>query len=150
MSVILAFIVLDMPNYVNLYQQQYPVCPFVDKPWQWYKCQDFGHSAGQCLSKPSCVLCASSHLLRVCSVREHELNAVYKKVCANCKGEHSVNYGGCPFVKQIEQVRTLQWLSYQDAASLVKSQRLSSLTHPNVVPLPAIRGPIHTSYVSSS
>ena len=151
MSVVLTFNVPDLPDYVYLYHQRYPVRPFVDKPWQCYQCQGFGHSAGQCRSKPRCVLCAGSHLLRDCSVREHEPNVAYKKVCANCKGEHTANYGGCPFVKQakqIEQVRTLQRLSYRDAASLVKSHRPSPLTHPNVVPLPAISGLSHVSSAS--
>ena len=49
--------------------------------------------------------------------------------CINCKGDHTANYGGCPFfkdAKQVEKIRVINKVSYRDAVKLQKEGRNNS------------------------
>ena len=132
LSAVLTFNTPELPKYVYVYQQRYSVRPFIDRPWQCFRCQNFGHSADQCRFSPRCVLCAGAHLLQECPVRSLSTSGsstTNKTKCANCKGEHTANYGGCRYMKeaqQVERVRTVQRLSYREALSAVRSTSTAS------------------------
>ena len=40
-----------LPEHIILMRERFAITPYVDKPWQCYKCQGFGHSAGSCIRK---------------------------------------------------------------------------------------------------
>ena len=95
----------------------------VNGPWQCYNCQNFGHNASQCKYKSRCVVCGGSHSLNNCQSRSSDnVGDSSLVVCANCKGNHTANYGGCIYVKraqQVEQLRSREKLSYRDAVAKV-------------------------------
>jgi hypothetical protein len=63
------------------------------KPVQCFKCQKYGHYSSACEHNVSiCVKCSGNHKLT-----EYK-NTVIK--CANCKLEHTSNYGGCKVYQQ--------------------------------------------------
>ncbi|KAF2363483.1 hypothetical protein FHG87_005767 [Trinorchestia longiramus] len=105
----------SLPPYVRIGYQQYRVNTYIGKPWECYKCQRFGHSAAFCRSAPRCVVCSSPHT-------SNECNKTTGRICCNCGGNHTANYGGCPKIKQakeLEKTRQIQKLSYRDAVKQV-------------------------------
>ncbi|KAF2348244.1 hypothetical protein FHG87_020999 [Trinorchestia longiramus] len=87
----------DLPHcllpYVRIGYQQYRVNTYIEKPWQCYKCQRFGHSAAFYRSAPRCVVCSGPHT-------SNECNKTTGRNYCNCGGNHTGNYGGCPKMKQ--------------------------------------------------
>jgi Arginine methyltransferase-interacting protein, contains RING Zn-finger len=69
---------------------------------QCFRCQNFGHKAEFCNIAEKCVKCAGDHSSRTCP-KEFEEPAR----CANCNGQHSANYLGCPEVKKYQERRGL-------------------------------------------
>jgi len=65
-------------------------------PAQCFKCQNFGHSSAQCGHPSRCVKCAGSHASNTCN-KPREVTPT----CCNCKGEHTANYRGCPYLAKI-------------------------------------------------
>ena len=125
LSVIVTFTSQSLPEHVTFCHQRFRIRPFIDKPWQCFRCQGFGHNAEQCRSKPRCVVCGDNHLVRDCPSRVNSQGRLESKLhCANCQGNHTANYGGCKFMKQaqrVEEVRTQQRVSYRDAVATVRS-----------------------------
>lgn len=93
LSVIVSFSTTTLPESVSIYHQRFRVRPFVDKPWQCYRCQHFGHSADQCRYKPRCLVCSGPHVLKDCPQRgSPAIDADNPSVrCANCKGNHTAH-----------------------------------------------------------
>lgn len=60
-------------------------------PPQCHKCQSFGHTKSYCSHIPRCVKCGENHLSKECT-KDHNLPAK----CANCAGDHTASYKGCP------------------------------------------------------
>lgn len=58
---------------------------------QCKKCQQFGHTQHYCSRTPKCVKCGASHLTKDC---RKNINEAAK--CANCSGNHTANWKGCP------------------------------------------------------
>lgn len=54
-------------------------------------CQQFGHTRNLCAKSPKCVKCGENHLTSMCKKSKE---APCK--CANCGGEHTANWKGCP------------------------------------------------------
>ena len=109
----------SLPEKVCLLYRSFPITPFIEKPWQCYKCQSFGHSARNCTKEEKCVVCAGSHNVKDCNQREGNV-----KKCANCGENHTASYGGCSKILQerkIQHIRAYQNLSYRDAAKKVKN-----------------------------
>ena len=67
---------------------------------QCFRCQAFDHKAGFCNTGDCCVKCAGNHPSRTCT----KVVALPAK-CANCLGEHSANYQGCPETKKCQERR---------------------------------------------
>ncbi|KAG8239971.1 hypothetical protein J437_LFUL018568 [Ladona fulva] len=67
-------------------------------PPQCHRCQLFGHTIKACNMNFKCVKCGQNHPSSECR-RPKETAAI----CANCKGDHSANYRGCPAYKALEE-----------------------------------------------
>lgn len=66
-------------------------------PSQCKNCQSRGHTANYCYRASVCVKCAGHHHTSKCSMGHGD-----KLKCANCGGEHTANYLGCPeYQKQL-------------------------------------------------
>ncbi|UYV81233.1 hypothetical protein LAZ67_20000416 [Cordylochernes scorpioides] len=67
-------------------------------PGQCHRCQNFGHSKFECRETkfecretPKCVKCGENHFTSECSKQKEVLPK-----CANCLGQHTANWRGCP------------------------------------------------------
>jgi hypothetical protein len=122
--------VSQLPHYIYLGYQRYPVKLYIDSPWQCFKCQKFGHTASDCHGKQKCVVCSGAHSLKDCTGNSPK--------CGNCGGAHTASYGGCAYMKEAKEVEKLRAeckLSYRDAVAKVKnvkSQRPVQV-HPNSI-----------------
>lgn len=68
---------------------------------QCHNCEGFGHKASNCHNHTRCVKCGENHNSRECKVSELK--------CANCKGNHSASYKGCPVYKEeINKAKNLE------------------------------------------
>ena len=71
---------------------------------QYHRCQRFGHGSRNCTLAPKCVKRGAAHLTSECTLPQKaspamENNAEHHKPlvkCANCQGNHTANYRGCP------------------------------------------------------
>ena len=112
----------SLPSHVTIGYQRFQVNMFVDKPWQCFRCQRFGHNALTCRSPPRCVVCGGSHGVKTCA-------HVGAPKCCNCGGAHTASYGGCPSMKQaktIEKTRTMFKCSYRDAVKHVQTEQVTN------------------------
>ena len=128
MSIKVFFNQSDLPTHLVVFYQRFRVSTFVGNPWQCYRCQGFGHNAAHCRYKPRCLICAGPHQLKDCDKKSAGSRVANIK-CINCKGDHTANYGGCPFykdAKQVEKIRVLNKVSYRDAVKLQKEERNNS------------------------
>ena len=102
-----------LPEKINIMNELFTVRAYVEKPWQCYNCQGFGHNARDCRNKVKCVVCAGFHRYEVCPNK-----AIEMRVCANCKGSHTASYGGCPYIqkeRKIQEIRAKDDSSYREA-----------------------------------
>ena len=118
-----------LPSYVYLGYQRFRVNTFVSKPWQCFRCQDFGHNAKDCRGPPRCVGCSGPHNVKDCPA-----SGGSSPKCCNCGGPHTASYGGCPrmkFESHVEKTRTEKRISYRDALKVVKRSQpeKSAVTH---------------------
>lgn len=68
---------------------------------QCKRCQEFHHTRNYCAKPPRCVKCAKGHLTEECT-KSREAPAK----CANCGGEHTANYRGCPVATEAMKRRS--------------------------------------------
>lgn len=118
------FATATLPTHVVLAYQRFKVSIFIDRPWQCYRCQRFGHTAAHCTSAFRCVACGGSHSVKDCSKSREDV------LCVNCGGNHTASYGGCrsmALARQVERTRATQKLSYRDAALLVRANERKRL-----------------------
>ena len=114
----------SLPEKIAIMYRMFKVTPFVNKAWQCFKCQKFGHYASNCTNRNNCVLCSGNHSVKDCPNKEEN-----SKKCCNCGGNHTASYGGCSKMKiekKIQQVKAYQGLSYRDAVKAVKTTILST------------------------
>jgi PAX-interacting protein 1 len=64
-------------------------------PSQCKNCQGRGHTTNFCYRPSVCVKCAGNHHTSKCTITEKD-----KVKCANCGGDHTANYLGCPDYQQ--------------------------------------------------
>ena len=91
-------------------EDNYKVSLYIDRPWQCYRCQQFGHNTNGCHAQLKCVVCAGRHNVKDCESRIPK--------CSNCGNSYTANYGGCSYMKKakiVEKVRAEKKLSYRDA-----------------------------------
>lgn len=103
----------NLPEYVNLMFQRFKVSPYIERAFQCYNCQKFGHLAVNCRNKITCLLCAGNHKVSDCPNKETNT-----KKCTNCTKDHSANFAGCPFMmreKEVQKIRAKNNLTYRDA-----------------------------------
>lgn len=133
LSVRITFNDPELPETVFCSYQRFKVRVFVDRPWQCFKCQGFGHNAVDCRGKSRCAACAGSHETRDCPNRGSNQQQVR---CANCKGNHTASYGGCEFIKrakEIEKIRAETRMSYRDAVTSVKNNVNQKFHNPTIL-----------------
>ena len=101
----------DLPAHVFIGGLKLSVQAFRPVPRQCRSCWRFGHPEKYCRSHPCCPLCAQTgHTRDDCSST--------KKACANCGGDHSVLYRGCPvyrFEAEVAQIRVTHGLTLREA-----------------------------------
>lgn len=111
-----------LPDYIILMNERFKVTPFLDPPVQCYNCQRFGHNAKFCKNKTRCVICSEEHRHIDCPNKNNT------KKCANCKENHTSNYGGCQKMKEakeIQKIKVNENLSYRDALLKFNSKKQS-------------------------
>jgi hypothetical protein len=65
-------------------------------PTQCRRCQEWGHGS----RAPACVRCAGQHETAECNLAAKGIKLPKEQLkCANCKLQHTANYGGCKFRK---------------------------------------------------
>lgn len=70
-------------------------------PTQCYRCQQYGHTAGNCNMKYRCVKCAEDHNFGECKVAPGE-SPKEELYCVQCKKTgHPASYRGCPTYKEM-------------------------------------------------
>jgi len=107
----------NVPKTVGIGYQRYRVRPFIEKPWQCFKCQGFRHNARECKGTQKCLLCSGHHWYKNCPNRDG------KRCCTNCKGEHASTDSACPYMKkeyEIQKERTKENKSFAEAKRAVK------------------------------
>lgn len=83
---------------------------------QCHRCQRFGHGMRNCNLIPLCVKCGEKHLSAECKLpKKADLQHVDRNTtrasikCANCSGQHTANYRGCPsrkiYIEKLEKMR---------------------------------------------
>jgi hypothetical protein len=109
------------PDYVKLGFLRYRTNEYIPKPTRCNRCQKLKHSTSRCSSSIlKCSFCAQSHEYQSCPNRQQNL----APKCANCQGDHSAAFRGCPAYIEVQQVLKLQasqGLSYKEALLSVKS-----------------------------
>lgn len=61
---------------------------------QCKRCQVIGHTQNFCNKTPRCVKCGENHWFKLCKKPK-----TTPAKCANCQGDHTANYRGCPAFK---------------------------------------------------
>ena len=130
LAVKLTFRSQSLPKKILLFHQSFNVRIFVDKPWQCYNCQGFGHYAKDCRKDPVCVLCSNKHKSYDCPEREKQIKTLK---CKNCHGNHAAYYNGCEKIKtakEVEKLRAYNGISYREAVLASKTQNKVITTAP--------------------
>jgi len=110
----LFFEATELPEEIIFLYENFKVSPYIDKPWQCYNCQKFGHNANNCPNKTKCVICSGLHKFQDCPNKEN-------KKCANCGGSHTASFGGCQKMKQqveVQKIKVKNDISYREAVKL--------------------------------
>ena len=149
-----------LPEIIVFMAERFKVRPFVDKVYQCYNCQKFGHTASICTSQTKCVVCAGDHKLDNCPNRENGI-----KKCVNCGGEHTASFGKCNFIikdRKAQELRANEGLSYSEAVkrvskesersnqNIIQSNNVSTRKPSNVAEIPAGRQQSKSPNLSSS
>lgn len=110
-----------LPERVVIMHERFKVRQFMDRPWQCYQCQGFGHSAKYCRGTERCLICAGPHNMKECTEKE-----TGKKQCVNCGGAHIANYGGCQSIrkeKEVQKVRCEEHITYSEAIKRIQKKK---------------------------
>ncbi|GFV72594.1 uncharacterized protein TNCV_4937701 [Trichonephila clavipes] len=91
--------------------------PYKPNPLRCFKCQRFGHSQTSCRDQLTCSRCAS--------VGHSSTDCTLEPKCFNCSQSHSSDSKLCPkwkIEKQIQEIKTNNNISYQEARKLIATQ----------------------------
>lgn len=96
----------DLSKVKTLFSTQVSWRPYTRKPQdavQCHRCQAFGHGMKYCNLPPQCVKCGKKHSTSACNLPKKAAllsdPAVTQRnnvKCANCGGNHTANFKGCP------------------------------------------------------
>lgn len=117
-------------------------------PAQCKNCQSRGHTTNFCHRAPVCVKCAGNHHTSKCTMSITE-----KVKCANCHGDHTANYLGCPDYQKRLRPRTQQWpqqtehFNLNDHQFMPPQQRFQQRAQPPPPPEPQVRSNLSYSDV---
>ncbi|GFW01161.1 putative RNA-directed DNA polymerase from transposon BS [Trichonephila clavipes] len=91
--------------------------PYIPNPLRCFKCQRFGHSQTSCRGQLTCSRCAS--------VGHSSTDCTLEPKCFHCSQSHSSDSKLCPkwkIEKQIQEIKTNNNISYQEARKLIAPQ----------------------------
>ena len=111
-AVLVHFKSKNLPEYVILGYEQKKVSAYRPRVVRCFKCQRYGHAAENCKSKERCPRCGEEHKWANCPNKENPK-------CANCGGNHSAAYQGCPNykkAKEISEIKNKEGITYAQAA----------------------------------
>ncbi|XP_070395322.1 uncharacterized protein [Dermacentor albipictus] len=87
-----------MPQQVHLGFMSHPVEEYHGPALRCYNCQRFGHLSKNCSSPRRCKICSEDH--------DHsECKSVCQPKCANCGGNHTASFSGCPQGRAASRLR---------------------------------------------
>lgn len=119
----------NLPEHVYIGYQRYQVRPYVNRPFQCYQCQGFGHSAADCRRGEKCLICAGAHNYKSCN-RENI------KKCSNCGENHTSTFSGCKAMKMatlVEKTKVERKITYSEAVTIVKKNSNQRQRNPNIM-----------------
>jgi hypothetical protein len=99
-----------LPKYLDVGYLKVPVKPYIPNPIRCFGCNRYGHFKSFCSHKPTCARCGQEDHL--------ENSCLCAPKCINCQGSHAANSKSCPKwieEKQIQEIKTLQKVSYTEA-----------------------------------
>ncbi|GFW35206.1 uncharacterized protein TNCV_1695211 [Trichonephila clavipes] len=115
--IILTFNKPKLPTTVKAGYLNCKIRPYIPNPLRCFKCQRFGHSQTACRGQLTCSRCASvGHASSDCTLEQR---------CVNCSQPHSSDSKLCPkwkIEKQIQEIKTNNNISYQEARTLIAPQ----------------------------
>ncbi|GFV21609.1 uncharacterized protein TNCV_5121961 [Trichonephila clavipes] len=114
---ILTFNSPKLPNTIKAGYLHCKIRPYIPNPLRCFKCQRFGHSQTACRGQLTCSRCASvGHASSDCTLEQR---------CINCSQPHSSDSKLClkwKIEKQIQEIKTNNNISYQEARTLITPQ----------------------------
>lgn len=118
-----------LPEFVRFGWKRHRVSVYIPPPTRCYRCQRFGHIAGNCGSrKDRCPICAGPHPYQECQIKDTH-RSENKASCPNCRGPHPASYQGCPAYKQAKickKIQTNEGISYAAAVKKHKADQLAT------------------------
>lgn len=124
----------QIPAKVTIGFLQYATEPYLPKPMRCNNCQRYGHSTKNCRkTTPTCSFCSETHTFENCPNKTDKNNAK----CANCKGNHSAAFKGCPtydVTNRALETRALEGLNYKEALLKVQTITQNSNRPVNITP----------------
>ena len=121
------------PDNVIILYERFHVRQFIDRPWQCYKCQGYGHSAKFCTKKQRCLVCAGEHKVADCQKRDGA------KKCVNCGGAHISNSWRCQRMqneKEIQKVKCNNHITYSEAVRKIRENKETQQTEEETLARP--------------
>lgn len=117
-------------------------------PMQCKNCQRFGHGAENCFRAPQCIKCSQGHKSSTCPLSAaagEEKIPTHKLKCANCEGNHTANFSGCPKRQSQLQSVKVQKSKKQNEPIYSTQQAQVQFSNSDFPPLPSRSQNSHTS-----
>ncbi|XP_042910150.1 uncharacterized protein [Parasteatoda tepidariorum] len=108
--------VIALPSEVKLAWYNCPVGPYVSNPLRCFQCQRFGHSKASCRSTPICARCSG------CG--HDDTSCELLALCINCKGNHAAYSRNWSQEKEIQTIKVMQNLTFNEARRMVTARTL--------------------------
>ena len=110
----------ELPNYLYINCCYRKIYKFIPQVKRCFNCQKYGHTSFKCKANYCCVVCGKTH------VKDIDCKNVEK--CVNCEGAHRASDKNCPcfiFYKEVNKVKTLSNLKYNEALDIVKTRYIN-------------------------
>ena len=89
-------------NKIRLFHKVFEKRPYVDKPWECYRCKQFGHNAAYYTKPVKCAICTERHSFKNCLNKGEKEQAKGE----NCGMNHTSSYRECKFIKDMKESLT--------------------------------------------